>query len=77
LRCIAPLKLKIFEILNFSTIISIKICGPLAAKLRELKLSKMTFQVVFIAKNVPRFSFGLLVASKPKKQGGAIMAPPG
>ena len=37
---------------------------------------KMAFQVVFSAKNVPRFSFGLLVAPKPKKQGGAIMAPP-
>ena len=36
---------------------------------------KMAFQVVFSAKNVPRFSFGLLVAPKPKKQGGAIMAP--
>ena len=31
---------------------------------------KMAFQVVFSAKNVPRFSFGLLVAPKPKKQGG-------
>ena len=37
---------------------------------------KMAFQVVFSAKNVPRFSFGLLVAPKPKKQGGVIMAPP-
>ena len=43
LRCIAPLKLKIFEILNFSSIISIEICQPLAAKLRNLKLSKMAF----------------------------------
>ena len=45
-------------------------------KLRDLKMFKMAFQVVFSAKNVPRFSFGLLVAPKPKKQGGAIMAPP-
>ena len=37
---------------------------------------KMAFQVVFSAKNVPRFSFVLLAAPKPKKQGGAIMAPP-
>ena len=34
LRCITPLKLKIFEILNFSTVISIEICRPLATKLR-------------------------------------------
>ena len=45
-------------------------------KLRNLKLSKIAFQVDFSAKNVPRFSFVLLAAPKPKKQGGAIMAPP-
>ena len=54
------MKLKIFEILDFSTVISIEICRPLVAKLKNLKLSKMAFQVVFSAKNVPRFSFGLL-----------------
>ena len=75
LRCITPLKLKIFEILDFSTVISIEICRPLVAKLRNLKLSKMAFQVVFSAKNVPRFSFGLLVALKLKNQVRAIMAP--
>jgi len=37
---------------------------------------KMAFQVVFRPKNVPRLSFVLLEAPKPKKQGGAIMAPP-
>ena len=46
-------------------------------KLRDLKMFNMAFQVVFSAKNVPRFSFGLLVAPKLKKRGGAIMAPPG
>ena len=75
LKCITPLKLKIFEILDFSTVISIEICRPLVAKLRNLKLSKMAFQVVFSAKNVPRFSFGLLVTQKLKNQVGAIMAP--
>ena len=35
----------------------------------------MAFQVVFSAKNVPRFSFGLLVAPKLKKREGAIMPP--
>ena len=70
------MKLKILKILNFSTIISIEICRPLATKLRDLKMFKMAFQVVFSAKNVPRFSFVLLAAPKPKKQGGAIMAPP-
>ena len=76
LRCITPLKLKILKILNFSTIISIEICRPLATKQRDLKMFKMASQVVFRPKNVPRFSFGLLVAPKPKNQGGAIMAPP-
>ena len=38
---------------------------------------KMAFQVVFSAKNVSWFSFGLLVAPKLKKQGGAIMVLPG
>ena len=66
----APLKLEIFEILNFSTIISIEICQPLVAKLRNLELSKMVFQVVFSAKNVQRLSFELLVALKLKYQGG-------
>ena len=70
LRCITPLKLKILKILNFSTIISIENCRPLVTKLRDLKMFKMAFQVVFSTKNVPRFSFGLLVAPKPKKQGG-------
>ena len=71
------MKLKILKILNFSTIILIENCRPLATKLRDLKMFKMAFQVVFSAKNVPRFSFGLLVAPKLKKRGGAIMAPPG
>ena len=66
----APLKLKILKILNFSTIILIEICCPLATEQRDLKMFKMASQVVFRAKNVPRFSFGLLVALKPKKQGG-------
>ena len=56
--------------MNFSTKISIEICCPLATKLRDLEMFKMAFQVVFSAKNVPRFSFGLLVAPKLKKQGG-------
>ena len=47
LRCITPFKLKI---LNFSTIISIEICRPLATKLRDLKLFEMAFQVIFSAK---------------------------
>ena len=76
MRCITPLKLKISKILNFSTIILIEIFRPLATKLRDLKMFNMAFQVVFSAKNVPRFSFVLLAAPKPKKQGGAIMAPP-
>ena len=76
LRCITPLKLKILKILNFSTIISIEICRPLATKQRDLKMFKMASQVVFRPKNVPRFIFGHLVAPKPKNQGGAIMAPP-
>ena len=70
MRCITPLKLKILKILNFSTIISIENCRPLATKLRDLKMFKMAFQVVFSAKNVPRFSFGLLVAPKLKNEGG-------
>ena len=53
----------------------IEICYPLVAKLRKLKFFEMAFQVVFSAKNVPRFSFGLLVAPKMKKRGRAIMAP--
>ena len=77
MRCITPLKLKILKILNFSTKISIEISRPLVTKLRDLKMFNMAFQVVFSAKNVPRFSFGLLVAPKLKKQGGAIMAPLG
>ena len=56
--------------------ISIEISRPLVAKLRDLKMFNMAFQVVFSAKNVPRFSFGILVAPKPKKTRGAIMAPP-
>ena len=52
------------------TVISIENCRPLATKLRDLKMFKMTFQVVFSTKNVPRFSFGLLVAPKLKKLGG-------
>ena len=55
LRCITPLKLKILKILNFSTIISIEICRPLATKQRDLKMFKMASQVVFRPKNVPRF----------------------
>ena len=70
LRCITPLKLKILKSLNFFTIISIEICHPLATKQRDLKMFKMASQVVFRPKNVPRFSFGLLVAPKPKNQGG-------
>ena len=70
------MKLKILKILNFSTKISIEISRPLVTKLRDLKMFNMAFQVVFSAKNVPRFSFGLLVAPKLKKRGGAIMAPP-
>ena len=76
LRCITPLKLKILKILNFSTIILFEISRPLATKLRDPKMFNMAFQVVFSAKNVPRFSFGLLVAPKLKKRGGAIMPPP-
>ena len=76
LRCITPLKLKILKLLNFSTIISIEIFSPLATKLRDLKMFKMAFQVVFSAKNVPRFSFRLLVAPKPKKQGWGHNGPP-
>ena len=37
----------------------------------------MAFQVDFSAKNVPRFSFELLVAPKLKKQGGGHNAPQG
>ena len=70
LKCISPLKLKILKIMNFSTTISIEICCPLATKIRDLKMLKMASQLDFSAKNVPRFSFGLLVAPKPKKQGG-------
>ena len=40
------------------------------AKLRNLKLFKMTFEVIFSAKNESRFSFGLLVAPKLKNEGG-------
>ena len=77
LRCITPLKLKILKISNFSTIKLIEIFRPLATKLRDLKMFNMAFQVVFSAKNVPRFSFGLLVVPKLLKRGGAIMVPPG
>ena len=69
------MKLKILKILNFSTKISIEISRPLVTKLRDLKMFNMAFQVVFSAKNVPRLSFGLLIAPKLKKQGGTIMAP--
>ena len=65
-----PQKFKIFEILNFSTVISIDFCRPLAAKIRNLKSSKMAFQVDFSAKKVTRFNFGLLVAPKKKKHEG-------
>ena len=70
MRCITPLKLKILKILTFSTIISIENCRPLATKIRDLKMFKMTSQLDFSTKNVPRFSFGLLVAPKPKKNKG-------
>ena len=53
----------------FLTIVSLEICCPLATKLRDLKMFKMAFQVLFSAKNVPRFSFRLLVAPKPQKKG--------
>ena len=76
MRYITPLKLKILKILNFSTTISIENYHPLATKLRDLKMFKMAFQVVFSAKNVPRFSFGLLVAPKPKNRGGGHNGPP-
>ena len=69
------MKHKIFDILNFSTIISIEICLPLVDKIKNLELSKMAFQVVFSAKSVQRFSFGLLVAPKLKNQVKDIMAP--
>ena len=36
---------------------------------------KMAFEVVFSAKNVPKFGFGLLVAPKLKKQGGPCWPP--
>ena len=36
----------------------------------------MAFQVVFSAKYVPRFSFGLLVAPNLKNKVGALMPPP-
>ena len=45
-----------------------QIWRPLVAKLTNLKLSKMTFQAVFNAKNLTRSSFGLLVAPKPKTE---------
>ena len=51
------------------------ICRLLVAKPRNLEMFKMAFQVVFIAKNVQRFSFEPLVAKKLKKQWGAIMPP--
>ena len=44
-------------------------------KIRDLKMFKMAILVIFSAKNVPRFSFGLLVAPKLKNKGGATMAP--
>ena len=37
---------------------------------------KMAFQVVFSAKNVPRFIFVLLAAPEPKEQGGGHNGPP-
>ena len=46
------------------------------AKLRNLKLSKIAFQVDFSAKHVQRFSFRLLVAPKLKKQGGRMRIMP-
>ena len=53
-----------------TTIISIEICWPLAVKLRNLKLSKIAFQVAFGAKTVARLSFGKL------KKEGAPSCPP-
>ena len=70
--CIAPYKLTSFEIFTFSSIISVDFFQRLWAKLRNQKLSKMTFQVEFRAKNVPRLSFWLLVEPK-LKQGGIII----
>ena len=61
---VGPLKLKIFEFFEFPTVISIDICQLLTAKLRNLTLSKVATQAVIIAKNVPRFSFCLLVFQK-------------
>ena len=54
--------------------IVIEISRPLVTKLRDLKMINMAFQVVFSAKNVPRFSFGILVAPKLKNKVRAIMA---
>ena len=47
-----------------------KNCRPLASKLRDPKLSKLAFQVVFSAQNVPLFSFWFLLAPKLKNKGG-------
>ena len=69
-------KFKILKILNFFTKIWIEICRPLATKLRDVEMFKMAFQVIFCAKNVPRFTFGLLVVQKLKNEGGHN-GPPG
>ena len=59
LRCITPLKLKILKILNFSTIISIEICCPLTAKVRNLEISKMAFKLLLLPKMCKGLILGL------------------
>ena len=60
-------KKKIFEILNFFTIISTEICRPLAAKPTNLNFSKMAFLVVFSANKGSLFwDFGSPKAGKTR-----------
>ena len=66
----------IFEILNFSTIIFIKICRPLVAKLRNQELSKMTSRVVFSAKKCAKVQFLALGIPKAEKTSGGHNNPP-
>ena len=57
--------------------LSIENCHPLATKLRDLKMFKMAFQVVFSAKKFAKVQFCAFGSPKAEKtRGGAIMAPP-
>ena len=56
--------------MSFSTMIWIKICQPLEAKLTNLKLSKMVFHVVFLCQKCAKVQFWAFDSPKVEKTRG-------